>query len=253
MGEVKYLVNVIWEFNPNWHCNSALKKLEQNTDGVVTVMEFVLLNRHHPDILQPLRHVKKVMRKKTVYTRFWTQIMHRRVADFPMKSMFELCDKLDPAYVASSLEYLNLRTDIVPPQYIEHWQFIQKRKAARGTMHQQLPFEILEILKPHPLNIHTKKTLRSVARGMTIFARARTKSKSSTARSNQVVADGDTNHEVNEKGDGNQVNNDNNKNASDQDDSGERTDDVLGVGLDGVPMFKPKPFDDSFLGSLKVR
>lgn len=220
-----------------------MNKLDLNIDGVVTLEEFLLLNRHHYDLLRPLRDLQRHIQRKTVFRRFWRQLTRRRVDVFGTQSMFEICSCTDPAYVASSMEYLNLRTDIVPMQFVEQWNFIQRRKANRGTLHQDLPYEIKEIMFPHPLNVHTKKTLKSVAKSIGLWSRYGKKgggggnNKYSKVAADQasdtgsVTEDAKQEHEEGEEEDG-------------YDDSGR------GNAMQAFPK-RPKPFDDSFLGSLK--
>lgn len=144
VGELKYLVNMIWDFKPSSSCNKALQKLELNADGTVNIAEFVLLNRHYQELLSPLRKLKVVLQKRTVYKRFWKQLTDRRIQDFKQQSFFEICDRDDVSYVQSSMEYLNLRSDIVPPEFVAQWQFIQRKKQNRGNVHKELPYEIRE-------------------------------------------------------------------------------------------------------------
>jgi hypothetical protein len=157
--------------------------------------------------------------------------------------MFEVCGRTESAYVASSMEYLNLRTDIVPPQYVEHWNFIQRRKATRGMLNQDLPYEIKEILKPHPLNKNTKKTLKSVAKSMGLFSRYKRKSsrKGSVAMTDERSDAGSV---ADEAEDGRE------EGATGFDSESERADDGSLQAMQSFPR-KAKAFDDSFLGSLK--
>jgi len=249
IGEIRYLVHAVWEFKPSKKCLSALKKLELNSDGIVSLPEFILLNRHHIELLKPLRSTKDQLRKKTVFTRYWKQLMWRRKEDFGSQSIFEITNRMDPSFLESSMEYLNLRTDIVPVHFVEQWNCIQRRKAQRGTLHQEFPYEIREQIKPHPLNIHTKKTLRTVAKGMVTLSRFRRKS---NAKRNSVVSIQDFSH-------GSTVHGEDSK-----DDLYDETSvSELGAQEDqfdprdsqqqGPPkIVKPAPFDDSFLGSLKA-
>jgi hypothetical protein len=246
IGEVKYLINVLWEFHPSKRCIAAMSKLDLNTDGVVTVEEFVLLSRHHYDLLRPVRDLQRHLQRKTVFRRFWRQITKRRVELFGTTSMYELCGYTDPAYVASSMEYLNLRTDIVPVQFVEQWNFIQRRKAARGTLHQDLPYEIKEILYPHPLNAHTKKTLRGVAKSIGLWSRYGKKNKSKGSKRNpKVAAD-----QISDAGSTTEE-------AHNQDGEGSDYGDFdVDAGTGNVETFprpakKNAPFDDSYLKSLK--
>lgn len=260
VGEIKYLVNMIWHFKPSKKCTNVLKKLEQNTDGVVTKAEFVLLNKHHKELLKPLRKIKDRLQSRTVYKRYWRQLASRRIELFGEQSMYEICNRTETAYVASSMEYLNLRTDVVPPEFIEQWHFIQRRKANRGVMHQELPYEIKDILTPHPLNVHTRKTLRSVAKGMTLASRFR---KKSHAKISVLSAEHDgedpfaqSEHTLDNQ---NESNFDTMPASKAGNNAGNKADNraenrAVGMKDDPPPMpVAPKKFDDSFLGSLKAR
>lgn len=244
IGEIRYLAHAVWDFKPSKKCLAALKKLELNSDGIVTEPEFVLLNRHHKELLKPLRRTKDQLRKKTVFTRYWKQLMWRRKEDFGSQSIFEITNRTELSYVESSMEYLNLRTDIVPVHFVEQWNYIQRRKAQRGTLHQELPYEIREQIKPHPLNIHTKKTLRTVAKGMVTLSRFRRKS---NAKRNSIVSIQDFSH-------GSTVHEEEDPQGSvSEQDTIEDQFDPRGTQLQGPPKInKPAPFDDSFLGSLKA-
>lgn len=178
----------------------------------------------------------------TVFTRYWKQLMWRRLEEFGTQSMFQICDRMEDAYIESSMEYLNLRTDIVPRHFIEQWQHIQRRKASRGTLHQELPYEIRETLKPHPLNKHTKRTLKSVAKGMTVLARFRRKSK---LKPNSVLHDSaslDTESAA--------VVEEERERQREEVKEEDRFDERERESRNFPP--KVKPFDDSFLGSLKA-
>ena len=234
VGEIKYLINVIWEFKPNKRCINALNKLDQNLGGVVTLEEFILLSRHHYDLLRPLREQQRKIQQKTVFRRFWRQITYRRVEYFGTQSMFELCECTDPSYIESSMEYLNLRVDAVPLHYIEQWNFIQRRKAARGSLHQDLPYEIKEMIKPHPLNENTKKSLRSVAKSMGVWSKFRKKGRVNKASTLPGEGEEDGEESLGGK----------------ETEKGEEEERVGELPL-GLPSGKLRPFDDSYLGSQK--
>ncbi|KAJ1427704.1 hypothetical protein B484DRAFT_450212, partial [Ochromonadaceae sp. CCMP2298] len=158
IGEVKYLVHMLWDFKPSPKCRKALVKLDQNLDGVVSLGEFLLLNKHHTELLSPLRRLKRKIQKKTVYGRFWRQLTSRRVDLFGDKEACEIFERMNPQYRVASIEYLNFRSDAVPPEFIEQWNYIQQRKV-RGS-HKELPYEIIEKIKPHPMNEELKKNRR---------------------------------------------------------------------------------------------
>jgi hypothetical protein len=141
---------MIWDFKPSPKCIKVLQKLDQNLDGVVSKGEFLLLNKHHKELLLPLRKLKRKIQKKTVYRRFWLQLAKRRLECFGEKEVFEIFERMNPQYLSASMEYLNFRSDVVPPEFVEMWNFIQTRKGSRGAK-KELPLEV-EKLKPHPMN-----------------------------------------------------------------------------------------------------
>jgi Ca2+-binding EF-hand superfamily protein len=141
---VKYLINTVWEFKPNNQTLSAMRKLDQNRDGFVVLSEFVLLSRHFPDMLWPLKQSRFKLRKKTVFTRFWRQLMNRRIKDFGPATVFHIMEMNDPGYVQSSMNYLNLQSDIVPSQFVEQYRMtLRRRQASQKGETRPLPYEIL--------------------------------------------------------------------------------------------------------------
>lgn len=225
-----------------------MSRLDLNTDGLITIEEFVLLNRHFKVLLRPIRELQRHIQRKTVFRRFWKQITQRRVEIFGSRSMFDICGMNDPSYVASSMEYLNLRTDVVPAQFIEQWNFIQRRKANRGVLHTDLPYEITEILHPLPMNVPPKRTLRSVAKSIGLWARYSKKKSKSSRRNSKVAADAEIDASPQDATEAASVTEDakNGEEGTDFEDF-----DVL-----GAPPTFPRPakkavFDDSYLGSQK--
>jgi len=192
------------------------------------------------------------MRRKIIFTRYWKQLMWRRQEDFGSQNVFEILNRAEHAYIESSMEYLNLRTDIVPVQFVEQWNCIQRRKVNRGTLHQELPYEIREMIKPHPLNVHTRKTLKTVAKSMAVLSRFR---KKSTFRRGSVLAIADKpqmalDHTRDDDDDHDDVSGLEHPDEVEdsKEDAFEERDLVRGPPVS----IKARPFDDSFLGSLKA-
>jgi hypothetical protein len=255
--EVRYLVHAVWNFHPSRSCLYVLKKLNLNTDGIVNVAEFVLLNKHHKELLKPLRKIKVRLQKQTVFKRFWEQLCRRRIEMFGQLSMYQICDRVDSAYLISSMEYLNLRTDVVPPEFIEQWNYVQRKKKLRGTLHTELPYEIMEVIKPIPKNIPRKKrTLKNIVRGVRFMNRMRD---GKTAIVNSDPEDSDHEKDPAEGGVGDELSGGvipplpmslavggNFDRDGDEDDDRFNNTGTLSTIKTG-----PKGFDDSFLGSLK--
>jgi len=134
--EVKYMVNMVWKFKPDWATQGALAKLDLNEDGFVTLAEFVLLYRHYPCLLQPLVMQRKQMRKRIVYSRFWRELAEARVVNFASRPIFDLLDRSDDLELSVAvLEFVAARPD-VPCHYSDRWRdALAKRKdlAAKKT------------------------------------------------------------------------------------------------------------------------
>lgn len=123
----------------------ALQKLDANVDYVVSLQEFVLLCKYQPEILQPLRRTKAEIRKAVVFTRFWTDMMKKRIKSFGNQTIIDLRpNPLSLNYAALTIDYLNLRTDIVPPQYIEQYKLTQKKKQSSYQGIIEMPYELRE-------------------------------------------------------------------------------------------------------------
>lgn len=124
----------------------AATKMDQNIDSVISLQEFILLCKHHPVLLKPLRTVQAGLRKKTVFTRFWKQVTRRRNRNLGVKSIIELRALDGHNIIAISMDYLNLRKDVVPRHFVEQWRLVQKKKALSYKGHIELPMELREKL-----------------------------------------------------------------------------------------------------------
>ena len=146
IGEVKYMVHVIWQFNPSYKCSNTLNKLNDNKDSTITLPEFLLFDKYHPKLLKPLRNTIQAMRSKLPYWGFWTPMVSRRAEKFSGLNLFELLqgDRHNARCIEASLRYLNLRTDAVPPHFVQQWEYIQRKKLNRGAISQQMPYELVE-------------------------------------------------------------------------------------------------------------
>lgn len=139
--EICFLVNLLWNFKPHKKVTEALKFLDLNIDGLVTVAEFALLSKHQPLILQPIRIIQKRFRKKIVFSRFWKELSERRYQDFKYQTLFDIVQIYDPTYVISSLDYLTLRPEI-PAQFIEQYKFITRKRKQRRKGDIEIPYEL---------------------------------------------------------------------------------------------------------------
>jgi len=144
IGEVKYMVNVVWQFNPNYKCSNNLKKLNDNKDCTITLPEFLLFDKYHPELLKPLRTTILALRSKLPYRGFWTPLVSRRTEKFSGYNLFELLGRQDARCIEASLHYLNLRTDVVPPHFVQQWEYIQRKKLNRGNISKQMPYELID-------------------------------------------------------------------------------------------------------------
>jgi len=152
VNEAKYLVNFMWDFKMSRSATKATALMDQNIDSVISLQEFILLCRHHPVLLKPLRKVQADLRKKTVFTRFWKQVTRRRNRNLGVKSIIELRALDGHKILAISMEYLNLRKDVVPRHFVEQWRLVQKKKALSYKGHIELPAELLEKLTQQQQN-----------------------------------------------------------------------------------------------------
>ena len=146
IAEVKYMVHVIWHFNPSYKCSNNLNKLNDNKDSTITLPQFLLFDKHHPKLLKPLRSTIQTLRSKLPYRGFWTPLVSRRAEKFSGQNLFELLqgERHDARCIEASLRYLNLRTDAVPPHFVQQWEYIQRKKLNRGAISKQMPYELVE-------------------------------------------------------------------------------------------------------------
>ena len=144
VGEVKYLINTIWSFKPSKNAENAMKKLEWNKDGIMTIAEFVLLSRHFEHLLLPVRKMKMKLQKAIVHKRFWREQCEKRLDNFQLLTIFDLAERIDKDYIVCSMEYLSLQKDVVPPQFVEQWNFITRRRQNSRKGNVALPFELLD-------------------------------------------------------------------------------------------------------------
>lgn len=145
--EIKYLVNLVHKFRPTWQAASALKKLDKNEDGFVTLAEFVLLYRHFPAILRPVVVIRDKMRRKIAFTRFWKEIAAHRLHEFSTRSALNILGKTDgdtKLLLHDTLTHIALRDD-VPVVFSDRWRDIicKKEDTAEKKECMDLPEEIL--------------------------------------------------------------------------------------------------------------
>ena len=141
--EICFLVNLLWNFKPHKKVLEALKLLDLNIDGLVSVAEFALLCKHQPLILAPVANAQKRFRKKIVFTRFWKELEERRFQDFQYQTVFDILQMYDPTFVISSLDYLSLRPEI-PSEFLEQYKFITMKKKLRRKGDIEMPYELKE-------------------------------------------------------------------------------------------------------------
>lgn len=134
-------MNVIWEFKPHKKVLEALKFLDLNIDGLVTVAEFALLVKHEPMVLQPIRRIQKRFKKNVVFTRFWREQSQRRFEQFQYQTIFDILQVYDPSFVVCSMEYLLLQPD-VPNHLLEQYRFVTLKKKLRRKGDIEMPYEL---------------------------------------------------------------------------------------------------------------
>lgn len=128
--EIKYLVNLAHKFRPTWQAASALKKLDKNEDGFITLAEFVLLYRHFPAILRPVVDLRDKMRRKIAFSRFWKEIAAHRLREFQTRSVLDILGKTDGdarQLIYETLAHIALRDD-VPVAFSDRWRDIIRKK-----------------------------------------------------------------------------------------------------------------------------
>ena len=134
------------QFNPSYKCSNNLNKLNDNKDSTITLPQFLLFDKHHPKLLKPLRSTIQTLRSKLPYRGFCTPLVSRRAEKFSDQKLFELLqgERHDARCIEASLRYLNLRTDAVPPHFVQQWEYIQRKKLNRGAISKQMPYELVE-------------------------------------------------------------------------------------------------------------
>eukprot|EP01034_Spumella_vulgaris_P024580 gene24580-30946_t len=68
--------------------------------------------------------------------------MVRRMADFGPATVFHIMGLVDPGFVRSSMDYLNLQYDVVPSQFIEQYRMTARKRLATQSRDIALPYEI---------------------------------------------------------------------------------------------------------------
>lgn len=141
--EVKYLFSVVLNFQFNKQIKTIMQKLDQNADSVMTLAEFVLFCRYHPEMLKPVKKIQLELRNHIVYARFWRQLMKKRDQYFPKQSILIIRDLWDENYAQLSMDYLNLQTEEeVPGYYVEQWKLTQRKKLHSYKGNIELPYEL---------------------------------------------------------------------------------------------------------------
>ena len=132
--ECKYILQLIYIFQPPIFARWAIDKLDLNEDGFVTIAEFALLCRHHPVLLLPLVNMRKKMRKKIVHSRFWREMSTVRLREFGSHTFFDILVLKNAAELKQAALTALLTRDDVPVEYKDKWKDIQvKRDNARST------------------------------------------------------------------------------------------------------------------------
>ena len=132
----------MWSFKLSKAASKVIVKMDANLDSVISMPEFLLLCKHHPVLLKPLLKTQAILRTHTVFARFWRLAERRRNVNFGCKSIVELRALDGYNILALSMDYLNLRRDVVPRHFVEQWRLVQKKKALSYKGDIEMPLEI---------------------------------------------------------------------------------------------------------------
>ena len=152
VDEVKYMIKVLYGFpkKPPEIMKNVFKKLALNKNGVITLVEFVLLSRHHKALFKPFHDLKKMIRKHVVHTRYWREQGWKRRKFNRGKSIYEVIDSFDPLFVKRNLEWLSTCRN-TPPEEVAIW------RAARSRQDKEVVVDVHNIhnehLTPHQLSL----------------------------------------------------------------------------------------------------
>ena len=144
IDEIKYMIKVLYRFpkKPPRIMKEVFKKLSMNKNGVITLVEWVLLSRHHKALFQPFHDLKKMIRKHVVHTRYWREQAWKRKKYHKGKSIYEIIQSWDPIYVKMNLEWLSTCKN-TPPEEVAIW------KEARARQDKQVIVDVYNIPDEH--------------------------------------------------------------------------------------------------------
>jgi hypothetical protein len=152
VDEVKYMIKVLYGFpkKPPDIMKNVFKKLALNKNGVITLVEFVLLSRHHKALFKPFHDLKKMIRKHVVHTRYWREQGWKRRKYNRGKSIYEVIDSFDPLFVQQNLEWL-AKCRNTPPEEVVIW------REARARQDKEVVIDVHNLhnehLTPHQLSL----------------------------------------------------------------------------------------------------
>jgi serine/threonine-protein phosphatase 2B regulatory subunit len=92
-AEFRHMIDIIWGFNTSDHLEQAMKLLDKNKDGEVTLKEFLETIRRTPVLLFPTFELQEKIRKSVLNPKAWTRISRDRTASFGEGSIFEIIEK----------------------------------------------------------------------------------------------------------------------------------------------------------------
>jgi len=156
VDEVKYMIKVLYGFptKPPTIMKNVFKKLAMNKNGVITLVEFVLLSRHHKALFQPFHDLKRMIRKHVVHTRYWREQAYKRRKYNKGRSIYEVIDSYDPLFVKQNLDWLS-KCPNTPPEEVDIW------REARSRQDKVVVIDIHNIPDDHltPMQLSSKKKL----------------------------------------------------------------------------------------------
>lgn len=91
--EFRHMIEVVWGFVKNDHLDAAMRALDKNHDGEITLKEFLETVRHTPVLLFPTFELQEKIRNSILGPKAWARISKDRTAAFGDGTVFEIIEK----------------------------------------------------------------------------------------------------------------------------------------------------------------